>query len=295
MYKLLNDEECEYTPDDFLKDIIKLNDDSNIIKLFDKINNLDSLKKLIYNIDVNTFEQQKEQTQDADEDAEQTRIRNRAVDTPNHFGFSKQLIIKFDYKKYDFIILESKFFENTIEINEHIRCLPNILSHASHCNFHENESNFLFVLFEKYNIILIIPSYLIIYFYDKYHVFDKKLNKQNFISGDYDIDFFKNLNFFKILNTKEITNIDEYSKTYEAFILFIMITLNSDEQLYGSHYDLIKKLNHNINKTFIEKFESEIRRFFDIRYSKKYLKYKKKYLSLKNQKPQSSNLLMFLG
>ena len=38
-----------------------------------------------------------------------------------------------------------------------------------------------------------------------------------------------------------------------------------------------------MNKSFIEKFESEIKRFFDIRYSKKYLKYKKKYLFLKNQ------------
>jgi hypothetical protein len=274
---ILNNKNVEYNKEDFLGNIIEIDEtNKNIIKLFDKINNLESLKQLVYNIDSISIETSIDSNEENDE--EKSKNKQKSIDEDQKEEFIQvqyHYIKEFDYYIYNFSNLETDFFNNTIKINENIRHLPNILNIASHSHIEKYNKGLLFVLFEKYNTILIIPFYLIIYFYNDYHIFDKKLNKINFKIGDYNIDHFKELNFFKIFAGKEINSLNEYCKTYEAHVLYIILPNTVYNTTFiSSQIEFIRKMSDSINQKFIEEYNDQLKTLDECR--QKYLKYKNK-------------------
>ena len=127
IYKILNNEECKYEIEYFLDGIISIDKKNvDVMTLFNQINNIDSLKKLVYNIDTVSFEQQKNTDQENDEEQNQQINVNVNV---NKIEYSDKVIINikyFDYIKYDFINLDIN--NDTLKINEDIRFLPNCFS-----------------------------------------------------------------------------------------------------------------------------------------------------------------------
>jgi hypothetical protein len=286
IYKLLNNEIKDYIYEDFLVNIINI-DKSNykIMNLLKYINNLDKLKQLIYNIGIMTYTTQQEQYNEEDINIK----RKKTIDTEMlsiSFALNPLVKLKFDYQTYDFSNLHPYFIDYTIGINEYIRCLPNIFSQASYCNIESYNYKLLFVLFEEYNNLLIIPFYLVIYFNENYHIFDDKLNKINFKKGNFNIDCFKELDFFKILSGKNIENVNEYSLTYESSILYSILCIKNPH--IGSQINFLKNyrtydsLIIKFNKIFNDQINQYFSQFIDD-YMHKYLKYKNKYLFLKNK------------
>ena len=276
IYKILYDDVCEYNKQDFLSYIMVIRKPNNI-ELFKQIDNITTLKKLVYNIGSLSIDQNKNQ----DNEQIKTQNRNQNQDTEN---YTPQIVeIKdYDYKSYNFTNLDNYdyFNKNTIKINDNIRCLHNIFSQANHCEIQENNSGFLFILFEKFNNLLIVPGYLITHFYDNYHVFNYKLDKINLLKNDVEIncfiDSFKNLDFFKILLniTFDISRL--YKSSFEGFILYMIITIINKTNFTQLHINFIR--NYQVRQEYINIFKKPITDSSRL----KYLKYKNKYLTLKN-------------
>ena len=279
MYKLLNNEECEYENTDFLSEIIEIDQhDIKIKTLFNKINNIENLKKLVYNIGSLSFDTNYDQYNE--DEKEIHKNRNIEIELVKYMQIP-QPIINYDYKVYDFSILVTQFIEKTIKVNDHIRCLPNIFSQASLSGINKNNSGFLFILFEQFDNLLIIPGYLISHFYNTHHVFNHKLSKINsYKNNEFKnniLNKYKNLDFFKILlNISKILNIESYKNSFEGFILSIIIMYINFEatNITSIHNTLITGfLNNSVFTSRIEQYRNK--------YYFKALKYKNKYLSLK--------------
>jgi len=204
----------------------------------------------------------------------------------NLITFKKEDIIEFEYIDYSLIN------ETKIEYDNFIDYLPNIFTQVNGIDFSNNKSGYLFVY--KNNKILIIPGYLIIY-YEKYPLFNYKLNYiNNKKIDDKILKKLKELDFFKVLYNKNENVIES--------INYVLYKILSDKKtLFNYQIELIKKYK-SIN-TDIIKIKQSLVQFQDLNisriknnlfskkyikinnnYFKKYLIYKKKYLKLKLNK-----------
>ena len=123
----------------------------------------------------------------------------------------------------------------SINLEENVYFLPNIFSNINTVN----DSEILFVYLPNLNIILIIPGYMVIYFYKKYIIFNTNINIINEVKIDNKYikntkEIIKNLSFIKILH-----KIPDYKIPYKnnaggiiisCFLLYTNIALLSIEQ-----------------------------------------------------------------
>ena len=122
----------------------------------------------------------------------------------------------------------------SINLEENVYFLPNIFSNINTVN----DSEILFVYLPNLNIILIIPGYMVIYFYKKYIIFNTNINIINEVTIDEKRiketkETIKNLSFIKILHKipdYKITDENNAAIIISCFLLYKNIELLSSEQ-----------------------------------------------------------------
>jgi hypothetical protein len=197
--------------------------------------------------------------------------------------FKKEDIIEFEFIDYSLIN------EIKIKHDNFIDYLPNIFTQVNGIDFIHNKSGYLFVY--KNEKILVIPGYLIIY-YDKYPIFNYKLNYINNKKIDDEIvKILKELDFFKVLYNQNKNEIES--------INYVLYKILSDKKnLFNYQIDLINKYKSidkdilNIKQSLVQFQDVNISHVKNNVFSKKYIKinniyfekyiiYKKKYFKLK--------------
>ena len=206
---------------------------------FTEINNLEIIKKLVYNLDsCSTSNEQSNEKSNEQSKASSIELSTNTLKSAIIFDE-----LFYDYNKYDFNILDNlkDFNFATIELTNDINYLPNIFTISNPYIYSKNSSGFLFVYFINYQKILIIPGYLIMYFYEKYPIFNFKfiLINNNFSKLYNDIKdhiktkFLKS-NLFRLLNYQNVPNINNLS----AYICSLMI--NNNNKISETQKELIK-------------------------------------------------------
>jgi hypothetical protein len=238
---------------------------------------------------------------------QETEILQLVENQHNTSSIDLDIGLIFEYIDYKFLLNFSnvKFFTDfSIELGDNIRYLPNIFTQVVGYKFINNETGYLFVYI--HNNILIIPGYLIIYFYYEYPVLNYKLNIINdFILDDRNrdiINLYKENYFFKILySTKNI----KFDNKFNKFNYICLIMLYNRKTLFDYQLKFIKDykaaltpkfkyLNHEDKKIIIDDYNEYKTKGLSIEkikleteFSQKYYflkaqKYKRKYLNLKN-------------
>jgi len=149
---------------------------------------------------------------------------------------------------------------------EQIYFLPNIFFNGTNPNRHQVNENILFVCnhLSDFNQILIIPSSMIEYFYEKFVIFNKYIEIINNKIIHIDIiNKLKELNFFKLLNNQiEI----DYNKI-DLITLYLINCFNLNKPLLSTYQ--IESINFCCSKKVIAdiqiKFE-EMCEKFDYKY-----------------------------
>ena len=272
---------------------------------FEKIKN--NINKLVYNIGSiqNSFELNYDQDQDIDKNVDlKTSILKLIDNQYNNNAYPLNDNLKFEYENYSFLLNFSDkniFIKYTIKLDNTIRYLPNIFTQVIGHRYINNNSGYVFVYIHEH--ILIIPGYLIIYFYNKYPVLNYKLNIINdiIIDDEYNrsiIDCYKENNFFKILYSTEYIEYDFKIYNRSKYICFRMLCerkllfeyqktfIQYYSNIYKSYEHIIIR-DYNDYKTrtkvlFIENFIiAELLKEYSQKYYLKTQKYKRKYLKLK--------------
>ena len=214
---------------------------------YDDINKLDIIKKLVYNIDSMSLSS----SVSTDEEQSISQAKSKDIIKLQNIKNIIPRNIYYDYIKYDFNILDvslDEFINNTIKLDELIYFLPNILTQSNTYNYSLNLSGNLFVYFDIYEKILIIPGYLIIYFNKKYPILDYSLSLINIDLFDRYNQAIKNkfikTDLFKLLNY-DIHNF----KTYAGYICFLIIYNNNNISIYQR--EIINFFNNFLKNSII--------------------------------------------
>jgi hypothetical protein len=303
-YYFTKDEEIET---DYLKAYDGILYDSELVDIhskyceyFEEIKN--NINKLVYNIGSiqNSVELNYDQDVDLKIDTEKLQLVENQFNKRND---PLNINLRFEYITYIPIRKFSNmqyFMFGTIELSRHIRYLPNIFTQITGYDYLNNNSGYIFVYIHE--LILIIPGYLITYFYDNYPILNYKLNIMNDVPlkkrdrntiNRYKTDYFfqilystkyipynhiyKELNYicYKILLDRK--SIFEYQKQ------FIEDYLQSGQFIIHENEIILKYDAYKTKVPFIEKFTTrELQLFFSQKYYLKAQKYKRKYLELKN-------------
>ena len=152
------------------------------LPIFNHINNITILTKLIYNIDnlSHNIEQEKTQEQESDQES------NQELQIKFNMNFHIMYTILPDFKYY--IVLKNNIFDNieedeefnnlTLKLNDDIYCLPNISvdDYPYYDKINNNTTKLFFVYLNKKKVLLIVPEYMLMYIYNKFLIFDFKMN-----------------------------------------------------------------------------------------------------------------------
>jgi len=275
-----------------------------------------NIEKLVYNIDnqQNSFELNYDQDQMNDKKIDNKKLR--LVD--NQLNINKPLFsdeLYYEYVNYNpllelFITRAIELLITyTIELDKQIRYFPNIFTQVTTFNFIRNRTGYLFVYIEERDIIIIIPGYMIIYFYKEYPVFNYKLILINttIFKPIQEINKFKESYFFRLINDSETISYNPSEQKINYVCYQILLDREKifeyqkkfldkyTEKQYDIDKLLIIKDIHSYNTQIIQSIEkfifNPITGKFNNKYIfygnndiffKKYLNYKKKYIELKN-------------
>ncbi len=301
--------------------IITISEINKVNKLFSKINNQDSLYKLVYKINSLVVEQEQEQEKEKVKESNITETLNIVVE-PFSINYG------FDDNKIDWTTISTKLDKYAININKSISYLPNIYCNYDENNYYQNKTSFIYVYLPSNDKILVVPGYMIGYFIREYTVFNCKLEILN-ITKSFDITIIekiKNYTIFDIHNTTSIKDHDIKKMDKELLLLLyygsLSITnptfmINKIRDYFIETYTKInldpiqnKVIKRVVNDEFnkiIEQIRTKITKemakvsiqrinldtiYYDYdiinidlndKYKKKYFLYKAKYLVLKNK------------
>jgi hypothetical protein len=297
--------------------IITISEINKVNELFSKINNQDSLYKLVYKIKSLVVEQEKEKEKVKESNI--TETLNIVVEPFSiNYGFNDN--------KIDWTTISTKLDKYAININESISYLPNIYCNYDENNYYQNKTSFIYVYLPSNDKILVVPGYMLGYFIREYTVFNCKLEILN-ITKSFDITLIekiKNYTIFDIHNNTSIKDHDIKKMDEELLLLLyygsLSITnptfmINKIRDYFIETYTKIKLdpiqnkvikrvVNDEFNK-IIEKIKTKITKEmvivsiqrinldtinydYDIinnkyKYKEKYFLYKAKYLVLKKK------------
>ena len=266
-------------PIKYLNGIVNLKFIPQCVKLFDKINHIDKLKKLVFNMDSSV-------NFSISRAIDKEVVNVKAVG--NTIYQQKKIIIpsiSFDYVKYifDHISQPDIFNRITVPINKYINCVVNICTHFDGYTFRENNSGVVFVFIPNIHKLLLIPGYMAPIFSQNYILLKTRNlelinnNKaEDFFSYSNEIECFRHCDFinfitngknYSLLSSKELKN-QEISR--EFFILGVI--LNNFQNKIAAHE---RFLNYN----FIFKQDKPLHIRFD-QYIKSWLlgKYRKEII-----------------
>lgn len=257
-------------------------------KSFERIlKDLDIIKKLIYNINslltefTNDLEQENEKQKETEKEQHLELLHNR-----DNFVRIPILQLLLDYKIYDNIDINLDNY--CIKVDKYVYIMPDIFSNYNYYRETTLEINnvntlFYYVYIKEKNVLLLINSDSVMYFYDKYPILNMDLNLINldfsiYIKKDFYDYFTKNIlvKLFYIDTIKDPIIIEDLNILYYLIILystqnFISISENQkkiiDEFLTKypprkgkkniSFYSRIKSDTKNINSV-INEFEKKI-------------------------------------
>jgi hypothetical protein len=280
---------------------------AGVYELFAKINNIDSIYKLVYKI--NSLITEQEQEQEKMKEIENV-LSPRTIFEDFIIGYG------FDDK---FINWDGDITNYSISIDNQISYLPNIYCKYNLNNYYPNTTSIVCVYIN--DKVLIIPGYMLGYFIDKYPVFNFKLELFN-TNKFSDVSFMEKIKDHIIFDIYNIQSKDYNISTIELELLLLlffscvhminytpMITkiinffyakyTNIDKYAESADH-LIRVVNNQFNQ-IINKIRTKITQQMisvsikslptikltnelinqDIIYKKKYLKYKQKYWTLK--------------
>lgn len=237
----------------YLKEIVTINELlSSFNKLFNKINNIDKLKKLVFNMDSDNI------NITVSRETEKEVVNVKAIgSTVEKIHIFEQPIIKFDYTKYifDYISEPDIFNRITIPINKYISCVPNICTHFDGYKFNRNNSGLIFVFIPNMLKLLLIPGYMAPIFSHNYILLNTRnltlLNNKtdDFFANTGFIDCLRHTDLIKFINdgtTYELLNTSLYTdikSVKELFVLYII--LSNYQNKLAEHESILYKLEGN--------------------------------------------------
>jgi hypothetical protein len=220
--------------------------------LFNKINYTDKLNKLIFNFDNSSITTEIS----TNVETETESLVNTNIEHTKAINDLKKILngfkITYDYVKYDFSkINEIEIFKNlTIKLNDYIHFVPNIYYKTNGSNFKNNNTGYAFVFIDELDKLLLIPGYMVCYFYEKYIILDTKflyLLNNNMIDKYQalidKITCFKNKQFSTFIDTAD--NPPKLEVNIENFITVLILTMYNF--LLPNHFKLIKFFMDNAN------------------------------------------------
>lgn len=249
--------------EEYYSGVFDESDVKSLSSLFNKINTVDKLKKLIYNIGSNSTTTEVFTTLESESEI----LVNININF-DKTGILDNLNLWYDYIKYDFSKISKKeIFENlTIQLNDYIHFVPNICCQSTGSKFKYNKSGYAYVFIDSLSKLLLIPGYMVPFFYEKYIILDSKflyLLNNNMIQKYEEligiINCFKNKNFISFIEKASIPHKNVIS--IENFISVIILSNYND--LFQNHINLIKYFQQNIVlftdniKKHIDKWVSE--------------------------------------
>ena len=269
-----------------LENIISENDiiKYNLKDLFEKIKDIKILKQLVYNINSNCIEQNREKVEEKEDEDEDENEKEKLseINKTKQFIDPNMELFFYDYINYDFSNFSNNelFNENTLKLNNNIRFLPNIFVQSTIYNYTYNHSGILFVYFHNFNQILIIPGYLITYFINDYAIINHKLllinnNCNKLFNKEAIQKIFDDCDLIKVLNCINIS--DQTSLTsYIAYLIISYSSLSTNRKLnieevnlityYNSENSNENKMNHTyfLNRIFNNKiFNINLIKYFN--------------------------------
>ena len=244
---------------------------TELLKLFNTINKPETLIELVYGYDETSINTNVEMQMEQEKEKEKEKQKQ------------KQLIVQVDLSSiiidffkiytwlstYDFDIdLFIKLYDKlTIKINDNLCFIPNILSEPEEYIYfiRKNNTQLVVVYIDKYDSFLLIPTYFMYLFIDKFYIYNTKFNiisRKNSLDQKIikkRINELKNDTFIKVLTNmgdiRECT-IDLLSDELKTLLLYLFV----QDEFNHSHnkltlYNLIKfkrseyimKMNHWLN------------------------------------------------
>jgi hypothetical protein len=254
MYGVYDDVECILENIISEDDIIKY----NLEDIFEKIKDINILKQLVYNINSNCIEQNREKLEEKEDEDEDEDEKEKV----SEINKTKQIIdpnmdiIFYDYINYNFSNFSNiKFFnDNTIELNTNIRFLPNVFVQSTIYNYTYNHSGILFVYFHTYNQILIIPGYLITYFMNDYAIINHKLllinnNCSELFNKEAIEQIVNDCDLFKVLNCININDQTSFT-SYFAYLIISYSLISTNRKLNIEEVNLLTFYNSEKSNIF---------------------------------------------
>ncbi len=231
-------------------------------KLFKLINTPDKLNKIILNI--NNYS---ESVDTIITKETETLVNINTEITSENDDLSYYINLNYDFIKYEWehIGKLDVFYNLTIPLNDFISTVPNINCQSNGSMFKPNKSGYAYVYIHQLDKLLLIPGYMVPYFYDKFIILDSKflyLINSNKIS-EYQNNYVKinQMKTNKFLQFIEKGTINEDSLDYfEVFLTYLILSEYSN--LLLEHTDLIdwfKKDFTTISIRVSEKFSQWVK------------------------------------
>ena len=271
----------------FFKNIISYNDLTTIIKndaqnqrelinMFkNNLNKKNVLYELVYNIGLNSTEINKQKEKDKEDEEEDEKkkqmqlVKVKLINNEIKIPYKPLFALSFKYEILN--NLETHLDNIAINLIGKLYYLPSIFCNHTAFDYVENRSSIIAIYIN--DKLLLIPGYYIMYYYDKFPIFNLQLKQINGVRISNKIDIindFKQYLFFKIFqydtdyNSENIENIDDIL----LFIICLQISENRNLSLIQEI--LLKK---NVDLEFIEKFKDN-----NFVYENDMYKYTKMYL-----------------
>jgi hypothetical protein len=235
--ELLNDLLTNNKSDLFMNHYLHLFEENDIlpyIHIYNKINNKNSILKLIYNVNSSNIiiEQQNEQ--------ELQKIQEQQIEQQyTQYTSIKLTKFHFIYKYFNI----TKLFDITYNISPNIYFLPSIWLNYNQINYLLNISGHGFIYYDK--SLILIPGYMIPYYINEYPIYNIHLQLINHnINSSNDINDFKENILFKIISNENIN--DDLEKFQICLFISIVYNIFKKNEIYDINYSKI--INKFINK-----------------------------------------------
>ena len=226
-----------------LDGIINIEDiNTDLLKeLFCYIDDIDKIKKLVYNMNIEEYQQEK--------------INVLEIVSTKKDDHKKIPDLFYEYKKYSFESLLSDydiFINNSIILEDNIRYLPNIFSQINEYKYSQNTTELLFVYI--HDQLLIIPKYIIHYFYE-YPIVNSK-----FVIINNSFEIYQPIQ--KIIYNSSLYHCIKKDKNKMISLISAMINDHLEFEIETKDYSFLE-INHHMKETMILPINHQENKYID--------------------------------